>query len=187
MAVDITLQVKDMFFDRQKVIKAIEKTTKKNLSRMARFIQVRAKQSLIRRKKSSRPGSQPYVKSKNKFANLKNILYFYEEMTETAVIGPVRFGRSNPPVPQLMEHGGTNTIKKILPVKKREAKAGRLDTGQEIKLFYPWHRNLPKDWQHMNVIDGTFNYAPRPFMEPARDAELKKVEAVWEDSLEVRV
>ncbi len=79
-----------VFFDSKKVISATTKAERRVLSRFGAFVRTRAKQSIRRRKRVSRPGSPPtsrtgYLK--------RGIFYGYDVADAAVVIGPVRGGK----------------------------------------------------------------------------------------------
>lgn len=95
----------DLFFDRQRVITAMDRAEKRALSKAGAFVRKAAQSSLRRRKKSSRPGQPP---SRHAATNqsLRFILFNYEPNNHGVVVGPVRFTGSED-TPNVMEYGGT--------------------------------------------------------------------------------
>lgn len=150
-------QLKEWFFDREKILKAADKATVKALSKFGAFVRRRAQTSMKRRNKASAPGQPPSAhgnakqgqgkakKSKYTGAWLRELLFFsYDPLTRTVVVGPLGFKGSG--VPALHEFGGTAQkwgVRTIHGVRKR-------------------------------VVIGTATYPPRPYMKPALDAELPK-------------
>ncbi|HOM77081.1 MAG TPA: hypothetical protein PLE88_11240, partial [Anaerohalosphaeraceae bacterium] len=53
------MKITHLFFDSPKVIRAVDKSTRKVLSRFGAFVRRTAKQSIRKRKKSSTPGTPP--------------------------------------------------------------------------------------------------------------------------------
>jgi hypothetical protein len=170
---DITLKIKETFFDRPAIVDRVRKARRKNLSKAGAFVRKRARSSLRRRKKTSAAGQTPSVHSKNNVATLKNILFGYDAATDGAIVGPVGLrasGGIGPPrapgdVPEALESGGTLRVRerlvagKWLPAKGRS----RLKTTQERTRLA--------------------TYQPRPFMGPALAAEHDAVAAIWKDSV----
>lgn len=136
-------EVKNYFFDRQRVINAVSRKRLRVLSRLGAFIRTRARNSMrkapaARRRKHGRkirsdaqfysaPGQPPFYLE----GSLRRFLFFaYDSTTNSVVIGPSGFKNSD--VPSLLEYGGVVT------------RRGRRVT-----------------------------YEPRPYMTPAYEAELK--------------
>lgn len=142
MAVTVDMKVVKQFFDRDKVLRAMDAKTRRAMSKAGAFIRRRARSSLRRRKRPSTPPEPPSVHSNDRFHTLKNILFFYEPDTQSLIVGPVQTTRTGPvPVPSLHEFGGTTTI-------KTRARRGR--PAKRKRASYP----------------------PRRFMGPALAAEL---------------
>lgn len=94
---------KGLFFDRTRVTDAVDRTTRKNLSRFGAFVRKRARSSIRTRKSISNPGQPPT----NRTGLLKrNIFFVYEPSRRSVVIGPVLLNSSSG-APELLEHGGT--------------------------------------------------------------------------------
>ena len=193
--VSITINVKDMFFDVPKIVAAMDEAKHKNLSKQLAFIRLTAKQSLKRKKKSSAPGRTPNVHSNSKFANLKNILFFYDRNTDSGIVGPVGFGNIKPAVPHLMEKGGSwHGRSQLVQVSNAEAKRGTSVNGKKLRLEYDYktHTRIAKQQnrkpKYFALVTGKRQYAPRPFMEPALDKELAegRVSDIWANSIEVQ-
>src|SRR5690242_12299768 len=91
----VTMHLRDLFFDRKAVVDATTVAERKALSRIGAFVRRRARSSLRRRKRVSRPGEPPSVHSKDDTANLKNILFAYEPSHRRVVIGPVGLNQVN--------------------------------------------------------------------------------------------
>ena len=76
--------VKSIRLDRQKVVKASERASKRNLGRASAAIRLTAKRSIRRRDKPSRVGSPPNTRR----GDLKKAILFKVENPYNAVIGP---------------------------------------------------------------------------------------------------
>jgi hypothetical protein len=125
MSVGVEFKQKRMFFDRPYVAAQIGKANAAALSRHGAFVQRRARSSLRRRKRVSRPGEPPSVHSTSDIATLKNIWFAYEPAKQSVVIGPLRLnlhsalwdggGRTltTGAVPGILEHGGRVGIRKM--------------------------------------------------------------------------
>lgn len=95
-------QVKEAFFDRASVKNAIDKGTRRVLSKFGAFVRRRAQNSLATRAGTSRPGQPPY----SHIGLLKKFLFFaYDKIRNSVVIGPVKI-RENSQAPSLLEYGG---------------------------------------------------------------------------------
>lgn len=167
----VSIRIKDLFFDRAKVIRATRSADRKNLSRAGAFIRQTARNSIKSRKHgtTSSPGSPPYDHvgyaraQKNRERKrqglaplakpkaldqrgIRVILFGYEPQSNGVVIGPVRFGgkSGSSTVPQLLEFGGKTT---------------RGANNRAIRI------------------------RPRPFMRPALERELPQLPRRWQGSV----
>lgn len=109
---------KNLFFDRQRVIKAIKDGTKSALSKAGAFVMVRARTITGRRgskKKRTAPrGAPPYQHS----SELHRLIFFaYDESRKAVDVGPVRFGKGE--APALLEFARTATRRLYNPKSKR--------------------------------------------------------------------
>lgn len=116
----VGLDIRDMFFDRQRVLDVVRAENRRKLSKAGAFIRQRARSKLgrpvSRRVKPAAPGRPPRVRSRNARANLRYILFGLNTDWESVVIGPVGLpdkrlrGSSASTVPELMEYGGTARV-----------------------------------------------------------------------------
>jgi hypothetical protein len=98
-----------MFFDSPKIKRAVDKSTRRVLSRFGAFVRRSAKQSIRKRKKASAPGTPPSSHT----GLLKRFIFFgYDRTKDSVVIGPVRLTENNRgDAPSLLEYGGRTTVK----------------------------------------------------------------------------
>lgn len=101
----IDLRIKQMFFDRPKVKRAVDAARRQVLSKAGAFIRQTARTSIRKRKGTSKPGSPPHshVGLLRRF-----ILFGYDKQSDSVVIGPVGFKASG--APRVLERGGTATV-----------------------------------------------------------------------------
>ncbi len=101
----IDLRIKQMFFDRTKVKRAVDAARRRVLSKAGAFIRQTARTSIRKRKGTSKPGSPPHshVGLLRRF-----ILFGYDKQSDSVVIGPVGFKASA--APRVLERGGTTTV-----------------------------------------------------------------------------
>jgi hypothetical protein len=99
----IRMVTKAMFFDQKKVVDALDKATRKVLSKFGAFVRTAAKSSIRTRKAISAPGQPPSSHA----GHLKRLIYFgYDTGRRSVVIGPTPF-RGTAEAPPLLEYGGT--------------------------------------------------------------------------------
>ena len=93
-----------MFFDTEGVKKHVRDGTKSFLSKVGAFAR-RTMKGLIRPgKKSAKPGSPP----KSHTGLFKELIFFgYDAESQSVVVGPQFRKSQKPPVPQLLNEGGT--------------------------------------------------------------------------------
>ena len=101
----ITWRIKDVFFDRQAVISAVDVAKRKVLSKAGAFIRQTAKTSIRKRKGSSPPGQPPFS---HEGSLRKFILFGYDRSSDSVVVGPVGFKNST--APAVLEHGGATVV-----------------------------------------------------------------------------
>lgn len=114
--IELTMNMKQAFFDSQKVKRAVDRGTRRAMSRSLAFVRRRAISTYRRRKRPSKPGQAPSVHSTNPSVSLKNVLFAYDERTKSGVVGPVKLngqkslikGRGS--LPGILEGGGTIVI-----------------------------------------------------------------------------
>jgi len=155
-------EVKNLFFDRQKVINAMDSAERKIMNRISGAIKVHAQRSMKdapktaralmkgkRGRKSKRPavspaGSPPYARTK---LLKRNIFYAYVPAEHASFIGPVKLNAKYDGIPGTLERGGTMTLK---------TPGGSTET---------------------------VTYQPRPYMGPALDAQQEKFASAWANSI----
>jgi phage gpG-like protein len=85
----------------------VDTATRKRLSKFGAYVRQTARQSIRKRKGSSRPGQPPSSHT----GLLKQFIYFgYDENRRSVVIGPVVLARKASGIPEVLEHGGNVTI-----------------------------------------------------------------------------
>jgi hypothetical protein len=94
-------QAKKGFFDRKRIIDAVDRAEREALSKFGAFVRQRARSSIRKRKAISKPGSPPSGHA----GQLRDLIYFsYDAGRRSVVIGPTRFRRGE--APKLLEYGG---------------------------------------------------------------------------------
>ncbi|NIA06911.1 MAG: hypothetical protein GWP14_04600 [Actinobacteria bacterium] len=137
----IEMKFKSMFFNSPKVIAAVDKATRRVLSRFGAFVRQRAKTSIRKRKKPSAPGSPP----SSHVGLLKKFIWFsYEPNRRSVVIGPARLSQNNRgEAPSLLEYGGITTIRR----KKRRTRVRIRARPFMGPAFEKEQRQLPSLWK----------------------------------------
>jgi phage gpG-like protein len=102
------LKITHLFFDSPKVIRSVDKSTRRVLSRFGAFVRRTAKQSIRKRKKASTPGSPPSSHT----GLLKRFIFFgFDTQKRSVVIGPTRLTENNRgQAPSILEYGGRTTV-----------------------------------------------------------------------------
>lgn len=166
MQVTIGPSAKNWFFDRDRVIKGMDRATKRALSKIGAFIRRSARSSMRKRNGPSRPGMPPNVHT----GLLKDRLFFaYEPTSKTVVVGPEALSSSST-VPGLMEFGGTvvTKSKRWLPAGLKRGTSGRFTSGGLVTV----------------EAGSSLDYAARPFMGPALEKNESMIPKAFEDALE---
>ncbi len=172
MPLTVSMKIVDAFFDRPAVLNRMDRATARSLAKAGAFVRRRAISRLRRRKRYSRPGESPSIHSTDRVANLRNILFGFDGRY-TVVVGPVGLNQKQyvagritaGTVPATLEFGGQVGI--------REKLVGR--------RWMPVGRRRPRPGQPTRVRMA--NYAPRPFMGPALEAERDKFPELWARSV----
>jgi hypothetical protein len=98
----MNMRIKQFFFDRQAVLGAVDKATRRVLSKFGAFVRTAAKHSIRKRKAVSEPGSPP----SSHVGTLRRLIFFgYDPARKSVVIGPAPF-RNEVEAPPLLEYGG---------------------------------------------------------------------------------
>lgn len=171
-----------VFFDREKVFRAMDKAKLRALSKFGAFVRTRARTSMRKRKKPSAPGTPPSAH----VGTLKKLLYFaYDPATKSVVVGPVPFGaaaRQNVGAPEVNEYGGT--VRRLSTVLvNRAGGRGRKATPRQRAAVLELIRDGRIDKAPTRKVRDAAQYPPRPYMRPALAAERPKFAAQFQDSL----
>jgi hypothetical protein len=114
------MRIKDMFFDRAVVVRAVDGAKRKVLSKAGAFIRTAARTS-IRKRKGSAPAGKPPHSHEGSLRRL--ILFGYDKAADSVVVGPVGFKKSV--APNVLEYGGDTVVLR--------RKGGRL-TSHKVKI-----------------------------------------------------
>ncbi|HPD31726.1 MAG TPA: hypothetical protein PLV57_20520 [Phycisphaerae bacterium] len=115
----IDLRIKELFFDRPMVARAVNKAKRGVLSRAGAFIRQAARTSIRKRQGTSSPGSPPYSHT----GLLRRfILFGYDRGTDSVVVGPVRLNKPGE-APRVLELGGTTVIEQRVRGRRVRARA----------------------------------------------------------------
>lgn len=151
----ITIQAaKNNFFDRKVVIDAVDRATLRVLSKFGAFVRRRAKSSIRKRKKASKPGQPP----SSHVGLLKDLIFFaWDSSAKQVVIGPTLINRPTG-APETLEYGGDAE----LPTSQFRTRGGKVRFERTTKRIH---------------------IQPRPYMNPALQAELPGLPAMWANSV----
>ena len=178
--------VKRSFFDADRVLKSMDRATRRVLSKGGAFVRQRAKTSIRYRKDPAPPGRPPSahktgmrtktnrktgVTKRQASSPLRDLIFFaYDDASKSVVIGPVIFpSAARKGTPPRLEYGGTSPGLRRVPiagVPERDSRGRFVPLGLRTKL-----------------VPAVFSYEPRPFMRPALAAELPKILEGFRNSL----
>lgn len=182
---------KESFFDADKVIKAMDRATRKVFSKFGAFVRRRAQTSIRYRNKPAPPGQPPSahrtgMKTKTNrrtgvsrvqpSSPLRDLIFFaYNADTQSVIIGPAIFPGSSPrrlqptrgTVPQTLEVGGT--LQSAGRALYMAQEAGRGAGGRFISRG-----------KRRVQLKGNLRIDARPFMAPALAAELPNLTPMYE-------
>lgn len=187
---ELTLkQAKEFFFDRMRVMEAVEQGRASALAKLGGFVRTAARRSMRKARrmkeaelsesqlaifvfggrrreslplKSSEPGEPPRVRK----GTLKNgILFAYDPRTKSVVAGPVRFPSAGD-VAANLEHGGATEVT-ILEI-EHPRRSGRSAFGKQLEAFLRKRAagTLPKSGG-VRKRRVRARIARRPYMSPA--------------------
>lgn len=198
---------KSGFFNRDKVMKAMDEATYFALMSSGAWVRKVAQRSMRYRKSKSRPGEPPSARQGPARSLLRSMLYFaYDFQSQEVVVGPVKLGPESS-VPSLHEYGGVQQA-----VRRKPKIAG--DTGpirivdDRVFEFGPSTEFAKKDPKQRQIvyirlktakqaaesteIEETLyasldrRFPKRPFMRPALVQSADKIVSFWENSLGVK-
>jgi hypothetical protein len=175
-------RMREFFFDRDVVMKAVDGARLKVLSQAGAFVRRTAQQSIrpgvrtikgvSKRTQPSKPGKPP----KSWTGLLKNFIFFaFDPTTKSVVVGPTPLNQhhvvggqlTRGAVPQVLEKGGTIGIREY-----------QLSGG----LWVPYGRRA-RSRQGRPVRVRNVNIAARPYMGPSLLKNVSKFPSLWERSV----
>lgn len=169
----LNARVTRMFFDKPAVMRAVDRATRRVLSRFGSYVRRTARFSIRRRKAPSVPGAPPSSHT----GDLKNRIYFaYEPQRQNVVIGPtptnqVFFKADGRPVrgtvPEVLEKGGAIRI-------------------LEVRKYGRWQRADLRSHRRLSGLPTrlrTVQIAARPYMGPAFRENRPKLDEFWRNSV----
>jgi len=113
----IRMDLKAIFFDRKAVMRGMDRTTRRVLSKFGAFVRRGAKSSIRKRKCPSSPGEPPSSHT----GLLRRFIFFgYDRSRRSVVIGPQRLNQKIGDAPHAMEYGGTSTVIEGLRGKRKK-------------------------------------------------------------------
>jgi len=105
--ISMRMDIKRTFFDRKAVSSAVDRTTRRVLSRFGAYVRRGAKSSIRKRKKISEPGRPPSSHT----GLLKKFIFFaYDRDRRSVVIGPVALNQKGGDAPEALEYGGRSRV-----------------------------------------------------------------------------
>ncbi|MEQ9616668.1 MAG: hypothetical protein RLN60_01395 [Phycisphaerales bacterium] len=143
----INMKVKDLFFDRPKVRRGVDRAKRRALSKAGAFIRQRARTSIRNRKGAASPGQPP----RSHEGSLRRLILFgFDRASDSVVVGPASLNRPGE-APNVLEFGGRTTITRRRSKKngrrvlesRRVRIAARPYMGPALKKELP---NIPKAW-----------------------------------------
>lgn len=183
--IQFTAASKENFFDRAKVIAALDKTEAKALPQIGARIRKTAQRGMRQQKKpkkkayvetASTPG-QPPRRRVPLGSGLSKIYFTYSRSQHQVQIGPVKFNWSafpNATVPQVHEFGGRVKIIEIDYSVTRD--------GWQLRGDPMWVQVGPRGQRNRGkrpMRTRTANYPARPFMFPALDKNRQFIRDTW--------
>lgn len=177
----VDLRMRRFFFDRARVLNAIDKQKAKVLTKGGLYTRQAARKLLGSPSPKAKPrpaGKPPRIHTTDERVTLRNILYHYDRHNDNVIVGPVRFNQVNQnavdlgniTVPELHEFGGEVII--------REQAFKDDDPPQWVRRDL--RRNL-KPW--LRYRERRAKYPRRPTMDPALKKTIRRVPDLFGFSL----
>jgi len=136
-------EVKKLFFDRERVKRAMDAGTRRALSRFGFEVRRSAKLSIRTAKGPSRPGTPPHS---HKHLLRKFIYFAFSPVARSVVIGPTLIGKGSPygetTVPEVLEYGGIVET----TVRDRAQVRDYPERPYMRPAFDRWTKRLPEVW-----------------------------------------
>lgn len=196
---------KSGFFDRKKVMDALDEAQRVAFLRGAAWVAKVAQRSMRYRKKASAPGSPPSARSGTDGSLLRKMLYFaWDETAREAIAGPVKLG-SRSDTPKLHERGGTKAVRPPRPLKAGDVGPIRIVLGGAKRRGGRSTKSVPGDKAGRSVVYAPLRttkqaelatviqrnvysakelrYPPRPYMGPALANSRDKIAEFWSGAL----
>ena len=136
-------QARGLFFDRQKVQRSVGRAERRVLSRFGAFVRQEARQSLRKRKGTSRPGSPPYSHPPHPVRRF--VLFVFDPDRRSVVIGPARLSGKPDDALETIEYGGRTVVRDRQRRKRRVRYSARPFMGP---AFTKEQRKLPDLWRN---------------------------------------
>lgn len=137
------IKIKSLFFDKAAVISAMDKATRKVLSKFGAFVRTTAKHSIRKKQGPSAPGSPPHSHS----GLLKKFIFFsYDPLAMNVVIGPTLLSskrRSSNTVPEVLEYGG-KTERVYWNIQEKKRKTKKVTITSRPFMHPAFEKELPK-------------------------------------------
>lgn len=197
-------RVKSGFFDRSKVLAAMDEATHVALLKAGAWVRKVAQRSMRYRKTASAPGTPPSARSGQEGSLLRRFLFFaYDEPAKQVVVGPLRLG-AEADVPRLHEYGGTRKAVRRKPKQVGQTGPISIVDGGDFKVG-PSTRPVKGDPKQRQVVYVRLRtaamaqkateieemlyahldakYPPRPYMRPALESSSEMIAKFWANSL----
>jgi len=180
----VSAKIKDFFFDRLKVIAAVDAKRLKLLSNAGGYVRRTARNSMkakgkarkppknmngrayakwldeVKQPPPSKPGSPPFTHTDDPVVTLKNILFAYNTANGGVVVGPVG-----------LRHRGLRMAGGIIPPELHEYGGSTVIPEKKVTFPTGGHRWIPRGRRRPYPGQQTRNrkatYPARPYMAPA--------------------
>jgi hypothetical protein len=142
------IKVKSLFFDREAVIRCVDKTILKNLSWIGGYIRRVAKNS-IKKAKSYHAASAVGKPPLSHTGLLKNFIFSsFDKSKDSVVVGPVLLKTKGKNAPHNLEYGGQTTMQrraktKQITIRPRPYMRPAMDASQG-KIAQIWKNSVSK-------------------------------------------
>ena len=204
-------QAKSNFFDRDKIVKAMDKATSKAMSKAAARLRLTAQRSMRyvdqakpgEQRKTSQPGQPPKAVKQHPLIR-RFLYYFYDPNVQPAVVGPIKLPLGQD-AQRTMERGGKVRIFNRRRMVRKVGDSGevKIGLGPSAKLTRDQYgRTVPVTYARLSTeaqaaranriqeqIYGPeyrdVTLTPRPYMAPALEKDSPNMPALWRNAMRV--
>lgn len=165
------------FFNRDLVIEAVDKATRKNMAKSGAMLRRVMQTSMRYGKKPSQAGEPPRAHREGRGPLLRKLLFFsYDPSTASVVVGPEKLPGAPGDAPRLQNEGGT--VQRRVFVKKAGSRKATKAQAEAFKRLVRAGRI-----ERAAKVTTAITLPARPYSVPALNKAKPKLAGIWADSV----